>query len=165
MNCLINGIFPYCFIPESLSTSPRQQENAILAITKENMRMEFSSFSFSGDIKQKSEESPLTLGCQTDHWNCVSQAMGPTGGSCRAGTLLSHHCYWGPQLFPSGVLPPSMVLGICVWVTLFKGCQPEPFSSLGKWLFFLYNPHIAPPSHPQDVAFKIPTFGPESQIT
>lgn len=63
-----------------VSTSSRQQESAILATTKENMRTEFSSFSFSGDIEQKSEESPRTLGCQTDHWNRVSQATGLTEG-------------------------------------------------------------------------------------
>lgn len=86
-----------------VSTSSRQQESAILAITKETMRMEFSSFSFSGNIEQKSEESPLTLGCQTDHWNRLSQATGLTeGGRSLRSWDSSQHCCWGPQLFPSG---------------------------------------------------------------
>lgn len=135
INCLINGIFPYCFTPESLSTFPREQENAILAITKENMRMEFSSFSFSGDIEQKSEESPLTLGCQTNHWNRVSQASGPTEGGrslrswdpSQSSLLLGPTAisFWGPAtLHGAGKLGVSHP----VWGV----CQPEPLPSLGK---------------------------------
>lgn len=160
INCLINGIFPYGFTPESLSTSPRQQENAILAITKENIRMEFSSFSFSGNIRQKSEEISLTLGCQTDHWNRVSQARGPTegGGSLQSWDSSSHHCCWAHSYFLLGSCHPPWcweagcespcLRGVPTWTPFQSGeiallpLQPSHSPSLPSPGCFFQDPYL-----------------------